>query len=412
MLGTFRDGRPGLTHLLRPPVYSLYRSSGQTNHPLCLITITITITIINMPVTHKRNVVPDSIREKIVDFVLHKGQTKAEVAKRLDYPWSTVDSIIRKYEDTGDSSAQKKKGGAFRGHRAQQHHLDVMLRYVSQHPGATIEEIRRHLQQETGLELSITSVQNALHDRCHLTLKRTGLQHDRHNSPETIAARREWVAAYRGQGLSLNDAVFLDEAGFHLQQTRKVGRAPVGQRAIQQNRPYNRGPNLSLLVAVDHNGIQAHHIKTGAWNADALLDFFLAYVLPKFEGQGKTFVLDNAPFHHSQRLIQTVHAQGHQIQYLPPYTPWFNIAKKVFAKVKPFVGRQELHEAEDIRSWIDASLATITPEMARGWIHETNRWMVVAEAGHPLSTDHDAETALRQHGLWHDPAPIDPALTA
>ncbi|SPO22929.1 uncharacterized protein UTRI_01607 [Ustilago trichophora] len=273
-----------------------------------------------MPAANKRNVVPDSICEKIVNFVLHKGQTKAKVAKRLNYPWLTVDSIICKYKDTGNSTAQKKKGGAFHGHQAQQHHLNVMLQYVSQHPGTTIKEICRHLQQETGLELSITLVQNALHNRIPWT--RPFAQH----------------------------AIFLDKASFHLQQTQKIGRAPVGQQATQQDQPYNCRPNLSLLVAIDHNGIQAHHIKTGAWNASALLDFFLAYILPKFEGEGKTFILDNAPFHHSQQLIQTVHAQGHQIQYLPPYTPWFNIAKKVFAKVKPFVGCQELHKAEDIRS--------------------------------------------------------------
>ena len=96
------------------------------------------------------------------------------------------------------------------------------------------------------------------------------------------------------------------------------------------------------MVAIDHNGMQARHVRNGAWNAKALTEFFLAYVLPKFEGQAKTFVLDNAPFHRSQRLVQTIQAHGHTIQYLPPYSPWFNIAEKVFVKVKPFVGCQEL----------------------------------------------------------------------
>ncbi|SPO29057.1 uncharacterized protein UTRI_05631 [Ustilago trichophora] len=360
----------------------------------------------------RRNVVPDSIRAKIVDFVLHKGETKAAVAKRLDYPWSTVDSIVRKYEDTGETCAQRKKGGAFRGSKINDEHLNVMLEYISDNPSATIDEIREHLQERTGLELSQTSTRTALRDRLHVTLKRTNVEHDRHNSPETIAARQAWVQAFRTQGHTLDEAVFLDEAGFHLQQTRNIGRAPAGQRATQRNRPYNRGPNLLLLVAIDHNGIQAHRIKTGAWNSVSLVEFFEEQVLPHFEGQPKVFVLDNARFHHSPRVIQAVRDAGHRIQYLPPYSPWFNIAEKVFAKVKPFVSRQDLQDSDDIRAWIYTSLSTITPEMARGWIHETNRWMVVAEHGHPLGNDHDAEAALCRYGLYHEPSPIDPQLPA
>ncbi|SJX63641.1 related to transposase [Sporisorium reilianum f. sp. reilianum] len=366
-----------------------------------------------MPATNrKRNVVPDPIRKKIVEFVLHRGETKADVAKRFDYAWSTVDSIVRKYEETGESSAQRKKGGAFRGSKVNDEHLEVMLSYVADHPSTTVDEISRHLHEQTGLELSQTATRLALRDCLHITLKWVNVEHDCHNSPETIAARQAWVQAFRMQGLSLDEAVFLNEAGFHLQQTRNVRRAPIGQRAMQRNRPYDRGPNLSLLVAVDRNGIQAREVKTGAWNSTALTTFFRESVFLLFEGQSKTFVLDNARPHHSAIVRQAIEGAGHRIQFLPPYSPWFNIAEKVFAKVKPFVSRQDLHEGDDIRSWIDTSLSTITPAHCRGWLHETNHWMMVAEAGHPLDSDHDAEAALRRHGLFHEAPVIDPSLPA
>ncbi|SPO22464.1 uncharacterized protein UTRI_01142 [Ustilago trichophora] len=275
-----------------------------------------------MPPKKKKNVVPDPIQAKIVDFVLHKGQTKAEVSKRYNYAYSTVDSIVWKYEQTGETLVQRKKGGAFRGSKVGKDHLNTMLEFVGQHPSATIEEIRHHLQD-----------------------------------PEVITAQQAWVWPFRTSGHTLDDAVFLDEAGFHLQQTRKVGRARVGERATQCNRPYNRGPNMSLLVAIDCNGIQARRVKTGAWNSASLVEFFQEEVFLVFEGQPTVFVLDNAGFHHSNN-----------------------------------------------------SLSTITPEAAWGWIHKTNWWMIVAEAGHRLDTDHDAAAALSHHNLMPNTNVLDLAI--
>lgn len=72
---------------------------------------------------------------------MHCSKTKGDAAAAFDYLWSTIDSIIQKYEETGDFTAQKKKGGAFRRQKVQQHHINVIMDYVSRHPSATIEEI-------------------------------------------------------------------------------------------------------------------------------------------------------------------------------------------------------------------------------------------------------------------------------
>ena len=61
----------------------------------------------------------------------------------------------------------------------------------------------------------------------------------------------------------MNHFVYIDEAGFNLHITRKYGRAPRGRRAFQRV-PYNRGPNMSLVVAVDKTGVLAHQFKRGA----------------------------------------------------------------------------------------------------------------------------------------------------
>ena len=182
----------------------------------------------------KKNIVPDTIREKIVDFVVHCGKTKAQVRDQFVYPYTNTNSIIQKYKDTGKTASRRKKGGAFRGLKVGEDDLNAMLEFVGQHPCATIEEICQHLWEERSLEVSEKTVCHALRNRLHITLKRVNVEHNQHNSPAAIKAWQAWVRSCCASGRSLNKAVFLDKAGFHLQQTRNFGRAPQGERMTQR----------------------------------------------------------------------------------------------------------------------------------------------------------------------------------
>ena len=114
------------------------------------------------------------------------------------------------------------------------------------------------------------------------------------------------------------------------------------------------------------------------------------------EGQHATFVMDNVNFHHNAKFLEAVQQHGHCVEFLPPYSPWLNIAENIFSKVKPVVTQQELVSQAGLTNVLEDTLATITAEDAQGWIQEATRWLSVAEEGVPLGHDHDASTALRR----------------
>lgn len=145
----------------------------------------------------RRNQVPDSICNKIVDMVCFHGMRKAEVARRFEYPWTTVDTIVRKFQDTGKTKSQRKRGGALTGSKVKPEHLEMMVRYLEDHPAATLHEIRAHLMEHGSLELSISYLSKVLADRCHVTLRRLHVEHERYNNDETILARQAWVQQYQ-----------------------------------------------------------------------------------------------------------------------------------------------------------------------------------------------------------------------
>jgi transposase len=57
-------------------------------------------------------------------------------------------------------------------------------------------------------------------------------------------------------------------------------------------------------------------------------------------------VMDNASFHHSERVAQLCSDAGVKLVYLPPYLPDLNPIEEFFAVLKAFV-RKQWHEYEE-----------------------------------------------------------------
>lgn len=56
-------------------------------------------------------------------------------------------------------------------------------------------------------------------------------------------------------------------------------------------------------------------------------------------------ILDNAKIHHGGELQELADRVGVRIQYLPPYSPDFNLIEEAFSKIKHFLRRhQEYYE--------------------------------------------------------------------
>jgi len=190
----------------------------------------------------------------------------------------------------------------------------------------------------------------------------------------------------------MNEFVYIDEAGFNLHITRNFGRAPRGRRAIQSV-PYNRGPNYSLIVALDKTGILASHFRQGAFNQETLTQFLQAMLFPAIEGRRRTIVMDNVPFHKTGMVRNSVAAAGHHLLYLPPYSPHLNPVESVFSSVRNHV-RQEVVQAETLDGYVLNGIRRITGAMARGWIREVNRNFALATHGEPLGRLYNVRQAL------------------
>lgn len=65
----------------------------------------------------------------------------------------------------------------------------------------------------------------------------------------------------------------------------------------------------------------------------------LLHYCGKWPEPKSVLVIDNASFHHSERIEQMCSQAGVKLVYLPPYSPDLNPIEELFAELKAFIRR-------------------------------------------------------------------------
>lgn len=224
-----------------------------------------------------------------------------------------------------------------------------------------------------------------------LKLMRAKLEH--YNDQPHVDEWQQWAQQVMATAGNMNSFVFIDEAGFNLHIHHKYGRAARGRHAIQRV-PYNCGPNMSLLVAIDHTGILTYNFKHSAYNQESFTEFLQDKLFPILqEGPPCYLLMDNAKFHKTKRVRDAIADTGHIQKLLPPYSPHLNAAESIFSSVKVHV-HKEVVKAETLSGHVSNALRQITATMATGWICEVGWNFELSILGCCLGDLYDTRQAL------------------
>lgn len=121
---------------------------------------------------------------------------------------------------------------------------------------------------------------------------------------------------------------------------RKYGWAPRNTIALVK-RWLRKGERSSILPGYT-KGYIATIVKKGSITQEIFenwLEEDLLPVVPRIEGLPIILVMDNAAIHHSERIITLCSLFNVQLEYLPPYCPWFNPIETSFHDIKSFIRR-------------------------------------------------------------------------
>lgn len=140
---------------------------------------------------------------------------------------------------------------------------------------------------------------------------------------------------------SNEDVVHLDELIFNKKTGwRHYGYALIGDEA-RYSEDVRRGRTWSICGVLAADGMLCTEIKRGYFSAEQFLQFISEKLIPALQARyGATpvvVVMDNCSAHVNHRVRELIEAANYQLQYLPPYSPDFNLIKLVWSVLKAWI---------------------------------------------------------------------------
>mgnify|MGYP002015665423 CR=1 FL=1 len=168
--------------------------------------------------------------------------------------------------------------------------------------------------------------------------------------------------------IPVENLVFLDEAGSHLNMTRTHARAPVGERAVCKHSA-KRYSNISIVGAISLVGFKHFYPFDGSVDEERFL-MFLDELLPKLSLES-VLVMDNVRFHHCDSVKEKIEASGKRVIYLPPYHPDLNPIEEGWSCVKRTLRSLKTRTIPDYLDALKSACQNVTASMAGGFFRHS-----------------------------------------
>ena len=159
--------------------------------------------------------------------------------------------------------------------------------------------------------------------------------------------------------------VVVDESGATTQMTRRYGRSRMGDRLVGAV-PHGHYQTTTLIAAVRLTGPQAPCLFEGAMDGEMFLAWIREGLVPVLEN-GDVVIVDNLATHKVAGVQEAIEAAGARLEYLPPYSPDFNLIENLWSKVKQSLKSRGPRTLRQLFNAAGKAFASVTAEDCRGF---------------------------------------------
>ena len=158
--------------------------------------------------------------------------------------------------------------------------------------------------------------------------------------------------------------LFLDETGAMTNLVRTHGRAPQGQRCVD-DAPAGHWKIMTAVAAVRLDGLTASATLPHAMDGELFLTYVKHCLLPALH-EGDVVVMDNLPSHRLPRVRELIESADAKLLYLPPYSPDFNPIEMIWSKVKRLLRSIAARTINALHTAFGTAMDTVTPADIQG----------------------------------------------
>lgn len=138
----------------------------------------------------------------------------------------------------------------------------------------------------------------------------------------------------------------MDESGIDDNETYPYAWGVCGQR-VHGVKKSSRSKRLSIISALNENKLQAPFVFEGYCNRN-VIQLYIERVLAPTLKPGQTVIMDNASFHKSNKIKETIEKAQCQLLYLPAYSPDLNPIEHFWAAIKNSMRKKLINDDYDL----------------------------------------------------------------
>ena len=137
------------------------------------------------------------------------------------------------------------------------------------------------------------------------------------------------IEKYKSEGRILS---YIDESGFAVDMPRTHGYSGIGDRCYGTHN-WNAKGRENVIGAFVNNSLTACGIVNGNIDSNTFNVWLEKILMPELP-RNSVIIMDNAAFHKSLRTKEILSEHGHVLEFLPPYSPDFNLIEHKWAQAK------------------------------------------------------------------------------
>ena len=275
----------------------------------------------------------------LIKTLLTEGFKPRIIASTVPCSVRAVQRIRLKQHQSDMSSQTKARAGRRSCITAPM--LKALRDILDERPDMYFSEIGEFFYRKFGVWVSERSIGRALR---RISWTRTAM---RRIAQQRDADLRDYYL-HRMSKYKSYQLVFVDESGVDRRAGyRRWGWSPKGTSPVQVTK-FGRGQRWHILPAYAQDGIMLRRVYQGSTDT-AMFEDFIAQLLQhcgRFPEPKSVIVMDNASWHHSEKVRKMCQDAGVLVEFLPPYSPDFNPIEEYFSVLKRFI-KKKWYENED-----------------------------------------------------------------
>jgi transposase len=290
-----------------------------------------------------------SEHQLIQDMIFDGSLTNPQMAEVVGCNVRAIKAIRANLRFFGTTNAPHNGGGRRRSITPPM--LDALCERLLEKPDLFLDELVVFLWDEFEVFVTTATISRAL--KFIGWSKKKARQVAQEQNPDLRDSYLHDLSSFESYHL-----VYVDESGCDKRAGfRRTGWSPLGVTPVQIAQ-FHRGDRYQILPAYSQNGILLARVFQGSTDSEVFEDFIeqLLSHCGRWPEPNSVLVMDNASFHHSERIEQLCYEAGVKLVYLPPYSPDLNPIEEFFAELKAFIKRNWKEFAENPKQDFSAFL--------------------------------------------------------